>query len=107
MEMVLNNIDLILTALVIIITTIILARHGQIEMIRELVLSLVVGAENEFGSKTGAIKKSDVTAKIYSMLPTISKLLIPGKTISSIIEDAKKEMDDLGLENQNTKNDDV
>ena len=104
MEIMLNNIDLILTGLVIIITTIVLARHGQIELIRELVLSLVVGAEKEFGTKTGALKKSDVTAKIYSMLPTVSKLVIPEKTISSIIEDAKREMDALENETETTKN---
>ena len=74
MNVIFSNLDLILAALAILITVAVLARRGQIGLIRELVLSLVVNAEKEYGAKTGPIKKSDVTAKIYSMLPTASKL---------------------------------
>lgn len=77
-----------------------LARRGQIGLIRELVLSLVVNAEKEYGAKTGPIKKSDVTAKIYSMLPTASKLLISSGTVSDLIEEAKERMDETLPKNE-------
>jgi hypothetical protein len=95
MDIFLNNIDLILTSLIIIISAVILARRGQIELLRDFALSLVIGAEIEYGGGTGVLKKSDVTAKIYAMLPTISKLLISSSTISELIEEAKEKMDSL------------
>ncbi|MCI6842435.1 MAG: hypothetical protein PUG87_00130 [Eubacteriales bacterium] len=100
MNVIFSNLDLILAALAILITVAVLARRGQIGLIRELVLSLVVNAEKEYGAKTGPIKKSDVTAKIYSMLPTASKLLISSGTVSDLIEEAKERMDETLPKNE-------
>lgn len=104
MEIVYSNLDLILSAVVVIITAVILARRGQISLLRDLILSLVVSAEQNFGGGTGEIKKSEVTSKIYDMLPTISKLLISSSTISDLIEEAKLRMDSLSESNEAVDN---
>lgn len=100
MEAIFANIDLILAAIVVIISAIILARRGQLNMLRELILSLVVGAEIDYGSGTGEIKKAEVTKKVYELLPSLSKLVISENDISNLIESAKSEMDKLASENE-------
>ena len=100
MEVIFANLDLILAAIVVIISAIILARRGQLNMLRELILSLVVGAEIDYGSGTGEIKKAEVTKKVYKLLPSLSKLVISENDISNLIESAKSEMDKLASENE-------
>ena len=100
MEVIFANLDLILAAIVVIISAIILARRGQLNMLRELILSLVVGAEIDYGSGTGEIKKAEVTKKVYELLPSLSKLVISENDISNLIESAKSEMDKLASENE-------
>ena len=68
MEAILANIDLILTAAVIIITAIILARRGQIALLRQLLLSLqAVDGES-----------------LYQTLPTATRLLMSQQTVTDI-----------------------
>ena len=100
MEVIFANIDLILAAIVVVISAIILARRGQLNMLRELILSLVVGAEIDYGGGTGEIKKAEVTKKVYELLPSLSKLVISENDISNLIESAKSEMDKLASENE-------
>ncbi len=95
MTVFLDNLDLILSAAVLLISAVILARRGQISMLRELILSLVVGAEETYGSGNGALKKSDVAAKLYSQMPTVTKLLVGGPAVSALIEEGKAKMDTL------------
>lgn len=75
MELILANIDLILCALVILIAAVIFARRGQIELLRELILSL-----------------SDTTAptELYERLPNVTKMLISSKTLSKIADQVKE-----------------
>ena len=100
MEAIFANIDLILAAIVVVISAIILARRGQLNMLRELILSLVVGAEIDYGGGTGEIKKSKVMKQVYELLPSLSKLVISENEISNLIESAKSEMDKLASENE-------
>jgi len=68
MEAILANIDLILTASVIIITAIILARRGQIALLRQLLLSL-----QEVDGE-----------RLYQTLPTATRLLMSQQTVTDI-----------------------
>ena len=100
MDIILANLDLILAGIVVIISAIIMARRGQLKMLRELILSLVVGAEIDFGSGTGEIKKSEVMKQVYELLPSLSKLVISESEISEMIEKAKIEMDSMIKKNE-------
>ena len=100
MEVIFANLDLILAAIVVVISAIILARRGQLNMLRELILSLVVGAEIDYGGGTGEIKKAEVMKQVYELLPSLSKLVISENEISNLIESAKSEMDKLASENE-------
>ena len=95
MEVIFANLDLILAGAVVLISAVVLARRGQIKLLRELVLSLVVGAEVDFGGGTGEIKKSEVVKKVYELLPSMSKYLISESKVSELIENAKNELDEL------------
>ena len=68
MEFLLQNIDLILTSAVIIVTAVVLARQGQISLLRELLLSL---------------RDIDGTT-LYQTLPTATRLLVSSKTVETI-----------------------
>ena len=64
MEAIFANIDLILAAIVVVISAIILARRGQLNMLRGLILSLVVGAEIDYGGGAGGMQKTEVMEAI-------------------------------------------
>ena len=74
MEILINNIDLILIGAVIIISAVIFARNGQIELLRKLILSLADGID---------------TAELYKRLPTTTKLLVSGKTVDKLVSESK------------------
>ena len=74
MELILANIDLILSALIILIAAVIFARRGQVELLRELILSL---------------SDSTAPAELYNRLPTLTKLLVSSKALSKIADEAR------------------
>ncbi len=75
MEILLENIDLILTALVILIAAIVFARQGQISLLRELLLSI-----------------ADIDrTRLYENLPKLTKMLLSNKTVEHICEETTKE----------------
>lgn len=94
-----NNLDFILTFIVVVIVCIIMARRGQIKKIKEIVLALCVNAEITYGGGTGAIKKSSVIEAIYDLLPGWAKVFISDKTISDLVEEGKAKMDELANSN--------
>jgi len=94
-----NNLDFILTFIVVVIVCIIMARRGQIKKIKEIVLALCVNAEITYGGGTGAIKKSSVIEAIYDLLPGWAKVFISDKTISDLVEEGKATMDELANSN--------
>lgn len=94
-----NNLDFILTFIVVVIACIIMARRGQIKKIKEIVLALCVNAEITYGGGTGAIKKSSVIEAIYDLLPGWAKVFISDKTISDLVEEGKAKMDELANSN--------
>lgn len=72
MELIFENIDLILTAAIIIISAVVFARRGQIQLIRELILSLCDGITAE---------------EIYERLPKLTRLMISTKTLTKLTEE--------------------
>ncbi len=74
MELILENADLILTGVVILISAIVFARRGQIQLLRELILSLSHRVDSE---------------ELYEKLPTITKLLVSGKTVTKLVDENK------------------
>ncbi len=74
MEIFIANIDLILIGAVIIISAVIFARNGQIELLRKLILSLADGID---------------TSELYSKLPVSTKLLVSGKTVDRLVSESK------------------
>lgn len=94
-----NNLDFILTFIVVVIVCIIMARRGQIKKIKEIVLALCVNAEITYGGGTGAIKKASVIEAIYDLLPGWAKVFISDKTISDLVEEGKAKMDELANSN--------
>ena len=99
-----NNLDFILTFIVVVIACIIMARRGQIKKIKEIVLALCVNAEITYGGGTGAIKKASVIEAIYDILPGWAKIFISDKKISELVEEGKAKMDELANSNMMVSN---
>ncbi|MBC2724518.1 MAG: hypothetical protein HGJ97_17970 [Desulfosporosinus sp.] len=66
----------------------VLLYHGQIEVVKKILLSLVIEAEQIYGSGTGKMKYNYVLGKAYSMIPGIVKLFVTEKMLSEILEGA-------------------
>ena len=75
MEILIANLDLILTAVVVIIAAIVFARRGQIDLLRELVFSLTDGID---------------AGELYEKLPTVTRLLVSSKTVGQIVDENTK-----------------
>ena len=75
MEILLANLDLILTAVVVVISAIVFARRGQIDLLRELVLSLTDGID---------------AGELYEKLPMATRLLVSSKTVDKIVDENTK-----------------
>ena len=70
MEILMANVDLILIALIILVSAVIFARRGQIELIRELVLDIANNVDS---------------TELYQRLPKLTKMLVSSKTVDKII----------------------
>lgn len=66
----------------------VLAYMGQIEVVKKILLSLVIEAEQIYGSGTGKMKYNYVLGKAYSMIPSVVKLFVTEQTISEMLEAA-------------------
>lgn len=61
---------------------------GKKELVKKIILSLVIHAENYWGSGTGKIKFAEVMALTYERLPWVIRFFITTDTITRWIEDA-------------------
>ena len=66
----------------------VLTYMGQIEVVKKILLSLVIEAEQIYGSGTGKMKYNYVLGKAYSMIPSVLKLFVTEQTISEMLEAA-------------------
>ncbi|MBQ8510650.1 MAG: hypothetical protein IJ493_12155 [Clostridia bacterium] len=84
MELILENLDLILTAVVILLSAVILARRGQISLLRELILSLVLGTKSDDEDESALVER------VKSLLPPTEKLPVSETKVEQLIADAEK-----------------
>lgn len=75
MELILENIDLLLCGAVVLISAIVFARRGQIQLLRELIISLSSSIDSK---------------ELYESLPSITRLLVSDKTVTKLINEAKE-----------------
>jgi hypothetical protein len=61
---------------------------GQVEVVKKILLSLVIEAEQIYGSGTGMMKYNYVLGKAYSMISSVVKLFVTEHTISEMLEEA-------------------
>jgi hypothetical protein len=61
---------------------------GQVEIVKKILLSLVIEAEQIYGSGTGKMKYNYVLGKAYSMIPSVVKLFMPAKALDEMLEAA-------------------
>jgi hypothetical protein len=66
----------------------VLTYMGQVEVVKKILLSLVIEAEQIYGSGTGKMKYNYVLGKAYSMIPSVVKLFVTEQTISEMLEAA-------------------
>ena len=64
----------------------VLVYFGQIEIVKKILLSLVIEAEQIYGSGTGKLKYNYVLGKTYSMLPSVIKLFVSVETLDEMLE---------------------
>lgn len=66
---------------------------------KQILLSLVVTAEKQFGGGTGAIKYSYVSEKLYEKMPNVIQLMFSANDIANMIEDAVDKMKEFLADN--------
>jgi membrane-associated HD superfamily phosphohydrolase len=64
----------------------VLLYNGQIEIVKKILLSLVIEAEQIYGSGTGLLKYNYVLGKTYSMLPSVVKLFVTEVALDEMLE---------------------
>lgn len=98
--------------LVIVVVCVLLKQH-KYETAKLLVLSLVIKAEKELGSKTGVMKRAKVIEEFYSQLPWIIRVLFSVEDIDKMIDTSILKIKEflsspnnnlLGYESENNKN---
>jgi hypothetical protein len=83
-----SNLVFILSAIIVIAVLLVAYKAGNKKTLKKIILSLVVQAEKELGSKTGEIKYAMVVERVYQLIPSILRVLITKKELDNMIEDA-------------------
>ncbi len=73
----------------------VLTYMGQIGVVKKILLSLVIEAEQIYGSRTGKMKYNYVLGKAYSMIPSVVKVFVTEQTISEMLEAAVAYLQEL------------
>jgi hypothetical protein len=73
----------------------VLTYMGQIEVVKKILLSLVIEAEQIYGSGTGKLKYNYVLGKTYAMLPSTVKLFVTEITLGEMLEVAVDQLHNL------------
>lgn len=89
---------IILSIVLVILFVLLLAglyARGHKNIVKKIILSLVVKAEQVLGSKTGELKYAYVVEKIYDKLPFIITLFFSKEELHNFIEGAVKKLKDV------------
>lgn len=89
----------ILLGVVIITALIILWKKGHKKLVIRIIKALVAKIEQQYGSKTGLIKKEAVWSEIYAHVPWIIRIFFTEKELSEYIENAVKWLTKLLCDN--------
>ncbi len=84
----LANWDSVLVVIAAIAAAIILYKRGHIALVENLLFTLVIEAERQFGGGTGELKRAAVISWVYERLPKILTLIISRSTIERLLESA-------------------
>ncbi len=85
---ILMHIDSVLLVLAIVAVVIVLYVRGEKKILDVILFAAVTEAERQYKGGTGVLKKAAVTAKIYSVIPAILKIIISEDQIGRWIETA-------------------
>ena len=78
----------------------VLQYFGQIEMVKKILLSLVIEAEQIYGARIGKLKYNYVLGKTYAMLPSVIKLFISVEVLDEMLEGAADYLHELLIERE-------
>jgi len=84
----LMHIDSVILVIALIAAVIALYVHGEKKILDIILFAAVTEAEKQYKSGTGILKKAFVTAKIYSVIPAILKIIVTEAQIGRWIEAA-------------------
>lgn len=88
----LGSIIIALAFLIVVAILFFIAKGKYRKTAKQMLLSLVVAAEKQFGGGTGEIKFSYVAEKLYEKMPFIIQLLFTSTDIANMIEEAVEKM---------------
>lgn len=103
-EFIMNNLSNIITAVLFVALIIVLwfAWRGKYrDKAKQMLLSLVIAAEEKYGGGTGELKFAYVAERLYEVMPGIFQVFFAAEDIAGWIEDAVTKMKEYLSENEN------
>ena len=101
-EFIMNNLSNIITAVLFVglIVALWFAWRGKYrDKAKQMLLSLVISAEEKFGGGTGELKFAYVAERLYAVMPGIFQVFFTAEDIAGWIEEAVSKMKDYLPEN--------
>ena len=89
--------------IVLAVVLFVLLRSKYANQVYQMLAYLVAKAEQEFGSGTGELKYSAVSAWVYERLPAMAKLILSQNLIDELIEEAVDWLQSWLEENERAK----
>ena len=93
------NWDSVIFVVIVLVGIVVFAKIGYTQQIKDMLLYLVVQAEEKYKDGTGLVKYSAVATWLYEKLPSLAKLIFTSKQIEILIEEAVKRMKEYLQEN--------
>ena len=97
------NWDSVLVVVAFLALVVVLIKHGETKILKQILFNLVTQAEKQFGSGTGSLKYAAVADWIYQRIPAVLKLLFTSSDIEKMIEAALEEAKKAWGANENLK----
>lgn len=98
-----KNWDSVLVVVAFLAVVVVLIKHGETKILKQILFNLVTQAEKQFGSGTGSLKYAAVADWIYQRIPAVLKLLFTSSDIEKMIEAALEEAKKAWGANENLK----
>lgn len=98
-----KNWDSVLVIVAFLAMVVVLIKHGETKILKQILFNLVTQAEKQFGSGTGSLKYAAVADWIYQRIPAVLKLLFTSSDIEKMIEAALEEAKKAWGANENLK----